>query len=322
MVDFRYKGQRITRTLPFARTQKEADDAEAIIKADIFRQELGLVSPDTDFREFVADVFLPYSELHKKSFESDVYACRVLVRYFKGKGLRQLTPQLIDDFKLAFAKTPTKNGGKRQPSSVNNYVRILSKILSIAVERDLLESNPCRKVKLLPVNNARTRILADAEEQALLTELDGQMRDIVIFALNTGMRRGEIYNLKWDDVDFSRRVITIQESKSGKKRIVPMNDRVMNLLRELPREDLVFPSPVTGGVRVGVKRAFASAMKRAGIANFRFHDLRHTAATRMADRGAGIHTLQKILGHADIKTTSRYTHAADVALQAAVDTLG
>jgi len=138
------------------------------------------------------------------------------------------------------------------------------------------------------------------------------VKQIVTVALHTGMRRGEIFSLKWFDVDSVRRLLQIRESKSGKKRLVPMNITVKTLLSELKRKsEYVFPSPKTGGRLDNIKRSFRRAVAAAGIEDFRFHDLRHTAATRMADAGADAFTLMKILGHSDIRMTARYTHATD-----------
>jgi integrase len=136
------------------------------------------------------------------------------------------------------------------------------------------------------------------------------------------MRRGEIFNLKWFDVDFGRDLIRVQESKSNKPRMVPMNETVRTLISGLAKTaPYVFPSPKTGGRLNNIKRSFCKAVNDAGIENFRFHDLRHTFSSRAADNGADAFTLMKILGHSDIRMTARYTHATDAAIRRAVDGL-
>jgi integrase len=123
-------------------------------------------------------------------------------------------------------------------------------------------------------------------------------------------------------VDFIRGLIQIRESKSGKKRFVPMNEIIRVLLDGRKRtSEYVFPSPKTNGKLDNIKRSFGSALLAAEIKGFCFHDLRHTAATRMADAGADAFTLMKILGHSDIRMTARYTHATDLAIRKAVDNL-
>ncbi len=325
ITDFSHNGERIQRVLKFARTRKEAEAAEAVIMSQVFKQAYGFENKqDTLFENFIVENFLPYSEANKKSFRCDVLACTVLIRHFKGKSLRQITPPLIESFKQDFLKTPTKHGGQRSKATVNNHLSILSKILSMAVDADMLDANPCFKVKKFRLNNQRIRVLSAEEEARLFQALSGNVlvRDIVALALNTGMRQGEIFNLKWFDVDLNRRIIIVQESKSDRKRIVPLNETADALLRERSKTtEYVFPSPQTGRRLDNIKRSFTSAMAKAGIKDFRFHDFRHTFATRMAERGSDPFTLMRILGHSDIRMTTRYTHATDNALHRAVANL-
>lgn len=323
--DFYYNGERIIKTLKFARTKKDAEAAEAVIMNQVFQQAYGFeAKPDKRFEDFVIEAFLPYSEANKKSFYYDVLICRVLVRAFGSKTLRQVTPPLIETFKQEQLNTPTKRGQKRNPATVNRHLSILSKIFSLAVDAELVENNPCRRVKKFRLNNQRTRVLSAEDERELFSALgdNGLVKNIVSLALHTGMRRGEIFNLKWFDVDFNRGLIQVMESKSGKKRIVPMNATIRTMLDRLPgKAEFVFPSPKTGGRLDNIKRSFRRAVEAAGISDFRFHDLRHTAATRMADAGADAFTLASILGHSDIRMTARYTHSTDSALRRAVENL-
>lgn len=323
--DFYYNGERIQRTLQFARSRKQAEQAEAVIMSKVFQQAYGLEkTPDEWFEDFVVKTFLPYSEANKKTFRCDVLICRVLVKYFKRVTLRQITPLMIESFKQAFLKTPTKFGGVRSNATVNYHLAVLSKILSMAADAEILDSNPCQKVKKLKVNNERMRVLSEDEEARLMVALgpNEQVKRVVLLALNTGLRRGEILNLKWFDLDFKRKTILVQTSKSGRKRIVPMNKTVFSMFAGMGRmNEFVFPSDVTGRPIVEIKRSFGTALKRARITDFRFHDLRHTAATRMADAGADPFTLMKLLGHTDIRMTARYTHATDTALRRAVTNL-
>jgi integrase len=323
--DFYYNGERIIKTLKFARTKKEAEAAEAVIMNQVFQQAYGFeAKPDKRFEDFVIETFLPYSETNKKSFYSDVLICRVLVKKFNGKTLRQITPPVIENLKQEQLVEPTKHGEKRSPATVNRMLSVLSKIFSLAVDAEIIESNPCRRVRKFRINNQRVRVLSCEEERRLFIALgeNDLVKNIVTIALHTGMRRGEIFNLKWFDVDFSRKTIQVRESKSDKKRLVPLNLTVRTMLQNLKRKsEFVFPSPKTGGRLDNIKRSFRRAVKDVEIEDFRFHDLRHTAATRMADAGADAFTLMKILGHSDIRMTSRYTHATDAAIHRAVANL-
>ena len=323
--DFYYNGERIIKTLKFARTKVEAEQAEAVIMNQVFKKAYGFdENPDKRFEDFVIETFLPYSEANKKSFYCDVLICRVLAQTFKGKTLRQITPPMIENFKQEFLNKPTKHRKRRSPATVNYHLSILSKIFSLAADAGLVEANPSFRVKKLKLNNQRVRVLSTNEEEGLFSALgDNELvKNIVMVALHTGMRRGEIFNLKWFDVDFNRGLIQIQKSKTNKKRIVPVNKTVRSMLEKLKRKsEYVFPSPKTGGKLTEIKRSFGRAVKTAGISDFRFHDLRHTAATRMADAGADAFTLATILGHSDIRMTARYTHATNSAIHRAVANL-
>lgn len=153
------------------------------------------------------------------------------------------------------------------------------------------------------------------------------LRDIIIIALATGMRQDEIFSLKWESVILNERFrhgeITII-GKGGKRRNIRMNQTVYDLLARKRREnngEYVFVSPKTGDKLDNVKRSFATALKKAGISNFRFHDLRHTSASWMVQGGADIYAVQKILGHADLKTTQRYAHQSPDYLESQIGVL-
>lgn len=323
--DFYYNGKRIVRTLKYAKTRKEAEQAAAVLMNKVFKHAYGLENrPGKLFEDFVVETFLPYSETNKRSFATDIYICRVLVKEFKSKKLDQIDPGSIEKFKQGFLYTPTVHGKQRTKTTVNYHIAVLSKIFSLAVDSGFLESNPCEKVKKFRLNNRRTRVLSDAEERRLMEALAGNklVRDIVVLALNTGMRKGEILGLQWFDIDLKRLTIQIRKSKSYLNRIVPINETVRSVLEKRARNnEFVFPSPKTGGRLQDIKKGFNAARRRAGLFDFRFHDLRHTAATRMADKGADAFTLATILGHSDIRVTARYTHATDSAIRNAVANL-
>ncbi|HYX27427.1 MAG TPA: site-specific integrase [Pyrinomonadaceae bacterium] len=352
--DFRHNGRRHLQTLKLARTKKDAEEAEAVIMADVFRQVYGLNGKeDSPFDKFVLDKFLPYSEANKRTFYDDMLVCKVLIGYFKAKMLRSITPALVEEFKQKRLATPVSRQKDRvaknwtpstrlkkarqkreesdeppkprKPATVNREMCVLSKIFSLAVDAELLDDNPCRRVKKLRTANQRVRYLTDAEEKELFKALEGQdwVKDIIVMAINTGMRRGELFDLKWFDVDLNRRIVHVRQSKSGRPRTIPLNATTQTLLAGLPKtSQYVFQSPKKNERRVNdVGRQFERAVKKAKIVDFHFHDLRHTAATRMADAGADPFTLAAILGHSDIRMTARYTHATDEAKRRAVDRL-
>ena len=196
--------------------------------------------------------------------------------------------------------------------------------MTLAVDDELIPSNPCRRVRPLRADNTRTRYLTGEEEAELLDALEGQdwLKSLVTMAIHTGMRRGELFELRWFDVDFGRGVIHVRDTKTAKDRVVPMSAAVREVLERQPKTSgHVFPSPKTGGQLVCIKYAFNEACRAAKIKDFRFHDLRHTAASRLADAGVNVVIIAEILGHGDIRTTKRYSRAMEEAKREAVEKL-
>jgi len=151
------------------------------------------------------------------------------------------------------------------------------------------------------------------------------LRPIVITGLYTAMRRAEILSLKWGQVDLGKRAIRVERTKSGKPRIIPINSILLVELSRLKqangKSEHVFLDPASGKPMKDVKTAFRSACRRAGIRDVRFHDLRHSAASRMVEAGVDLVTGSKILGHSTIQMTMRYAHPTPENMRRAVETL-
>ena len=200
------------------------------------------------------------------------------------------------------------------PATRNRHLTMLKAMLNKAIEWELLWENPTAKIPMLKENGARTRFLDQEEIAALLEAASPGFRPVAITALHSGMRRGELLNLKWLDVDFKNRIITIQKSKSGKKRTIPMDRTLYETLRDLPsrfEKGYVFPSPVKPGKRrFDWQRQFRNAVDGANIEDIRFHDLRHTFASHLVMNGVDLKTVQELLGHSSITMTMRYAHLA------------
>lgn len=324
--DFQVKGTRYRGAIPEARTKHQAQQAEAAIRLSVFEGRYGGETAKADFCEFVETCYLPWAEKNKRSVRDDRLHCRTLCAAFKGKSFDQMTPMLIEGYKRRRSEMPTHRGTRRQPASVNRELEVLSKIFTIAKDYGFTAVNPCSRVKRLSAQNMRNRYLSVEEEERLLAACTGtraHLRDLIVFAVRTGMRKGEILDLKWTEIDFERRMILVNESKSGKPRTVPMSDGVVEILEAKARTaPWVWVHPYHPTRRLTeIKRAWASSCAEAGISNLRFHDLRHTAATRMAEAGTDAFTLASILGHSTIQMSARYTHATDQGKRAAIEKL-
>lgn len=209
----------------------------------------------------------------------------------------------------------------------NKTLNVLKHMFTKAVDWEMVEPEVLkriRKVKLLP-ENKRLRYLSKQECQDLIKSCDPHLKPIVITALNTGMRKSEILNLQWvKNVDLKHNFILLERTKNGGRKEIPINDTLRNTLRDIPRRldvPYVFFDSKTGKPYQDVKRSFATALRRAKIQDFHFHDLRHTFASRLVMAGIDITTVKALLGHKDIKMTLRYAHLAPSHMVNAVNVL-
>jgi integrase len=324
-LDITIDGKRVQRVIKGARTRTQALKAAAVMENQLFEKTYSLEkTPEVRFDKFIEETFLPYSKMHKKSYSDDVRHCRMLCSFFGRLNMTEITPAMLEKFKRERLEGITMYKRRRNPATVNRELCVLSKIFSLAFDAELIESNPCRRVRKLRADSMRTRYLSPDEETRLMSALDGQewLQNIVTMAIHTGMRQGEIFSLTWFNVDLGRGVINVRRTKSGKDRYVPINQTVREMLESLQHvSEYVFPSPKTRGRIIDVKFSFDRARRKAKLEDFRFHDLRHTAATRMADEGADAFTLASIFGWSDIRMALRYTHATDEAKRRAVENL-
>ncbi len=248
-----------------------------------------------------------------------------------------MTVQDVERLKAKLAETPAR-GRKdpddpekerpRTPASVNRYLQDLRAAYNLAKLNGKVEKNPVADVKLLKENNKRIREITEAEETALLTALDPatrrggtDLRPMVRLLLETGLRLGEACALRWEDVDWTGGFLTLQETKAGEKQHVPLSDEGKAILKTLgPRQGHIFAWPDGRPWTVGyVTHAFGKAVEDAGITDLHAHDTRHTFACRKLRAGVDLYTVSKLLRHASIAMTERYTHLSRGDLKAAVE---
>lgn len=325
---FTIRGVRYRASIPEARTKYEAEQAEIAAKKAVFDGTYGRPAGERDFVDFVEKEYEPWARENKRSWRNESYCVPAVKEWFRGKTLAQISPLLIERYKRDLRESNTNRGTKFSPRYVNFHLQILFRVFSLAVERKEIsaEANPCKKVQMLDGDNRRTRYLLDEEEPRLFAQLTGDrahLREMVVVAVGTGMRLGDQLNLRKGQVDFQRNVINVPNAKTGKDYPVPMNQEVrealLRLTRANPASEFVFVNPRTGRPYTCIKRAFAAACLGAKITGLRWHDLRHTFGTRLAEAGCSEATIAELMGHTDPRTTRRYTHATDRAKHAAVE---
>jgi excisionase family DNA binding protein len=262
-----------------------------------------------------------HAKLKKRSWKTDDYMIERSVKPFFGeKLLSEITPLELERWmRWRLEQGVTK-------TTVNRGLQILKKMFNIAIGEGFTTENPVRKVKMFPEkDNLMERILTEEEEPRLIEACPDYLRPVVITALHTGMRRGEILALEWPRIDLEKRMIKVTRTKTDRTRWIEINATLLEVLRRQriahPTSEIVFPSPTTGKAMVGTRKAFVRACKTAGISGLRFHDLRHTFASRLVERGVDIVTVKELLGHSTIILTQRYTHSRSEQRRRAVEHL-
>ena len=263
----------------------------------------------TTFAEFV-ERYSEYAKTNKRGFYNERYRLNQLKKFFGKRRVSDFTRWDAETFKTEMIRFLA-------PASVNRLLGNLKHMMSMAVEWGVLAANPFARVKMLYVPRRTERILTKDEEAKLLAACDlvhtSQLRQLVTIALNTGMRKGEIHSLRWEHLDLPNRTIHVINGKTERgDRHIPMNDAAFEVISKLQlgrNNDFLFPSARKSGEHLrDPKKGFAKALRLAQIPHIRFHDLRHTFATRIVHAGVDIITLKDLLGHTKITTTARYTH--------------
>jgi integrase len=250
-----------------------------------------------------------YSKANNKetSYKRYVVSSKQLLKFFGKKTISQVSIKSIEEYKVLRSRYV-------KPASVNRELALLRAMFNKAIEWGYVRENPVSKVKKYR-EPERIRYLSQAELKRLFDVLlkpnkkAPHIKPIVILALYTGMRRGEILNLRWTQIDFDNRMILLETSKSGKRRTIELCDTAYNALAFLPKKGrYVFQNKLTGKPITDIKNAFHAIIKKTKIEDFRFHDLRHTFASYLTMRGENTFTIQQLLGHSTLEMAKRYSH--------------
>lgn len=295
--------------------------------------------------EFIKGEYAPWRRARSKWGGQTIGALQREFGDLYSKRLAEVTPWIVEKWRSAGLKAG------RKAKTLNRHLDTLKSVLSKAVEWGYVPVNPLAKVRRLKVDRrGRVRYLEPDEETRLRTALvereadlrqrrerfnawrvarghasfpdfpGDHLRPLVLLALNSGMRRGELLSLRWGDVDLSRRQVTIrgETAKSGQTRHIPLNSEACATLEawrpaDVATHRLVFPHSGEnrdGKAMAQVNSSWRSLMKRSKIVAFRFHDLRHSFASKLVMAGVDLNTVRELLGHADFDMTLRYAHLA------------
>lgn len=272
----------------------------------------------------LADRYLEYVRGYKRCPDIDE---RYLRNHILPKFGRMRLDELTQEDVTAWLKSKVKVEGYK-PATVNRLQTIISYMYKLARRWDMpgSERNPLKGVPLYDPNNGRERFLTPDETarlKAAVEESDNtQLKYIVALLLLTGCRKRELLDARWEHFDLPRRTWRIPMTKAGKARSVPLSSEALAVIAQIPRFNdcpYLLPNPKTGEPFDNIYNSWHTARTRAGLADVRVHDLRHSAASNMVNAGQSLYVVGKVLGHAQPKTTERYAHLSQDTLLVAVD---
>jgi integrase len=271
------------------------------------------------FAQFIEDQYLPHVRSYKKSWETDVSLLKNhLLPRFGTRYMDEISRQ--DIVKMH----SDRRASGAAPGSANRLLIMMRYIFNLALRWEVpgIKGNPTKNVPLMAEDNKKERYLNEDEARRLYEAVcdseNTMLKYIVPMLILTGARKREVLDAKWEDFDFDRRLWRIPTTKLGKPRHVPLSDGVLNLLSAMERKgDWVFANPKTNKPFVSIFCGWNTARKKAGLADVRVHDLRHSFASLLINSGRSLYEVQKLLGHTQIRTTQRYAHLAPETLLAA-----
>ena len=263
------------------------------------------------------DNFMVWAKSNKKTWKCDENLYNNHVKeYLEKISVNSITPQDITNILLKMKAKGKANGSNYAPQSIKHILLLIKRIFNYNIKNELIKYNPAENVKIEKFDNTRISYLYDDEISRMFEYLDSSKewpndKALIKFAFYTGLRKSELFNLTWDNVDIENKRIFLYETKGGKNQAIIITDNAVQVLLDIKDKcsdsTLVFPSKL-GGKRNDVKKLWARIKKAANIrSDIRFHDIRHTFGT-LATATIPVKIVQKMMTHKDIKTTLRYAH--------------
>ena len=322
-VDYHYKDRRFRKRI--GKSKKIAEFALKDIEVKITKDELGILKRKVRVDKFIAE-YLAYIKVNKRAKTANRYReiiehLRKFVQKNKVVTLLEIESFFIERYKqerLKFIK----------PITVNYELRLLKAFFAQAVKNNYIKDNPVNNIERLKVTSKQPRFFATEELREILAHCRKKDYPVFLTLANTGMRLGELINLEWTDVDFERRAITIKvkdfwEPKNSKPRAIPMTNKLVEVLKELKRDSRWVFTTRNGGQlnKNHLRERLVKVCMNIGIEPANIHTFRHTFASHLIMKGVDLPTVQKLMGHSDIKTTMIYAHLAPEHLKNAVEKL-
>lgn len=310
--DYYANGERVQESTGTA-NRREAEKYLALRISEVQRGVF--VKPVNTTLAELCERYIEYAKLHKRSWKRDEQMLAHLQEFFGPSKLRDMTPLRVEEYQRERVKDVC-------PATSNREMALLKHMFNMAERWGQHQgTNPVRFVRFLPEDNLRFETLSDSQEAALLLASPPYLREMIVFAINTGLRTSDILGLQWKEVDIDQKRLKKIVKKSERPLSLPLNDsafRVVEARAAVQHGHYVFYNPMTGDRFKDIKGAMLAAVKRAGLPKITWHMFRHTFASRLTRDGVDIVTVKELLGHANISTTMRYAHSNDDAKRRAV----
>lgn len=319
---FQINGERHHYLCNGAASLKEAELMENAFKYKLMQQQNGLLPREDKARvrlKKLKENFLTYSEINRAVYSQDVGRVNIIFQFFdENKYADTIVRKDVDEFKLWLL-----NKG-RSKKTINLYIGIMRVMFNLGIDNEWLEKNPFKSETEFKLDPVKRKILAHTSQPNLMAATPDYFKPVIIAVLNSALRRDNIRTLKWSYIDLEFRTIEITKNK-GKKHIkLPMNKTLFELFSSMERtSEYVFVNPRTGtgwsNTKFGAE--WRKIREKAGLPNLKFHDLRHTVATRLLKKNVPVPVVRDLLAHSDIKTTMIYNQTDSLDMMHAIHVL-
>ena len=285
---------------------------------------LELVRRSTRSHLTVADIWAEYRHITQRdnaTWSTDWGRAKHLVRILGDRTATELTQADVDHYRNVRLAERTQSGMPPRPNTLNNEIRLLRHMINYSVKAGYVERNPLQGVQLLREDNIRQSLITEEQLSTLLKVADSDLRPILLVAYDTGMRRGELLRLRWEQVDLRVGTIVIGKTKTGYPRTVYLTDRAKTELAALRHTEsvYVFANPKTGRPWYDLKKKWQRARKAAGLAGVWFHDTRRSFITNARRRGVSESVVMLMSGHRTRSAFDRYNVRSEVDVRLAVE---
>jgi integrase len=312
-IDYTINGRRIRESTGTSNRQRAEKCLHSRL-GDVIQGKFKIADSQTAplFKDF-CQTYLKWAQINKRSWQRDWYSIQQLKPIFEDHRLTDIRPFQVEEYKIDRVK-------RVKPATVNREIALFKRVLNLAVEWGVISDNPISDIKMFKEPQVCLRYLTEEEAERLVSVCPVPFKWIVMTALHTGMRRGEILNLKWRQVFQKEQYIAVEVTKNDEVRYIPMNHTMRKMFQVVPRKNEYVFVQKNEQPYSWIGRVWRNVKHESGV-YCRFHDLRHTYASHLVMNGVDLMTVKELLGHKSLTMVERYAHLSIDHKKRAVETL-